>query len=740
MFRLIVEQLSKANSVAMSDLYIWFDYCCLPQAAENKDKARSAVSQLPVMASIFQSFVVMAPNLGDNVFHNITGDMCNLSSYKMRASCRAEVLSFACKGGTMCDLWIATSKDEKYCTDRNEADIKKLPHEEYADFLSKADLCNVFGGEFTCCKRNHAVERNPTERCDKEDLFLPMLGLYCDLYKRRFNPNVAAIFDLIEPRKLELYPSELTIKLSNNKLRYATFFDDLINTAEKGIDFENMVEAASGESVNTIRSAAEKSLIEEDTDLSAVLIDEHDLQIPESKDSGVLGQGGFGKVLLGKYRGHEVAVKQMRTDVEVDELHDNLARFRQECLFMKELKHENIVMLIGAVWSETMICCIMEYVSGGSLKDILGQRMDLTWTDHKLDFCIGVCRGMNYLHTCVFFDSTTESYKEGVIHRDLKPENVLLTETHLVKIADFGESRIVNNDATMTVVGTAFFMAPEVYRGERYDKPCDVFSYGMCLVEMCQVGNIQKLLEKALVKENPNARFNKSRNRLLTKLQTGQLKPLIPDDCDVPKDIRDLIDKCLQNEANDRPTFEMILSEIGKTKDVGEQLLKAEKESQDAQEKLRAKMKLMEEMTAAYKLKRKNSSKNLGGPNQTDNGYDSGSDIDPDAIKEVYEKLNQEVKEIDGMSKRSKKIRFGDEGKKEEKKVTKEEFLTQENHEMRTEIEQMEKKMEEMRKKIDDNITMIDEIKLNRISMENVRRGSMSEVSNPFANILAAKF
>ena len=146
--------------------------------------------------------------------------------------------------------------------------------------------------------------------------------------------------------------------------------------------------------MNTIRTTAEKSLIEEDADLTSVLIDIHDLMIPESTEDNVLGQGGFGKVLRGKYRGHDVAIKQMRADVEDEELHENLSRFRIECLFMKELKHENIVMLIGAVWSEAVICCVMEYVSGGSLKDVIDQKMNLTWTGEKLDYCIGICRGM----------------------------------------------------------------------------------------------------------------------------------------------------------------------------------------------------------------------------------------------------------------------------------------------------------------------------------------------------------
>jgi len=67
------------------------------------------------------------------------------------------------------------------------------------------------------------------------------------MYKRRYNPSVMKIYALIEPRKNELYPTEIDVNLRGNKKRYVNLFDDLINICDKMIDFENMVEAASGE-------------------------------------------------------------------------------------------------------------------------------------------------------------------------------------------------------------------------------------------------------------------------------------------------------------------------------------------------------------------------------------------------------------------------------------------------------------------------------------------------------------
>ena len=124
----------------------------------------------------------------------------------------------------------------------------------------------------------------------------------------------------------------------------------------------------------------------------------------------------------------------------------------------------------------------------GDLRDCLGKPFAEDWNfhNHKLRVLLETCRGMEYLH----------SLDPVICHRDLKAENVLVTEHLQCKISDFGESRDIV-EATMTCVGTPYYIAPEVFRGEHYDESADVFSFGIIMCCVAHGGDLADFFTKA---------------------------------------------------------------------------------------------------------------------------------------------------------------------------------------------------------------------------------------------------
>ena len=222
--------------------------------------------------------------------------------------------------------------------------------------------------------------------------------------------------------------------------------------------------------INKARGEMDKS--QQGKDLKEMIVSSTDIKI-----STMLGKGGFGMVHLGVYKKNRGTSNEVEIEVAVKQLleisDENIERFRFECFLVKSLSHPNIVSLVGVVWDDFMVSCLLEYVSNGSLQDWIKKDAikpvgdKLTWKKDLLRIMEDCALGVHFLHKSNYYDFDKNQIMECIIHRDLKPDNMLLTEDWSLKLTDFGEARAVELDLTMTQVGTPIYVAPEIMMSGR---------------------------------------------------------------------------------------------------------------------------------------------------------------------------------------------------------------------------------------------------------------------------------
>ena len=156
-------------------------------------------------------------------------------------------------------------------------------------------------------------------------------------------------------------------------------------------------------------------------------------------------------------------------------------RFRQEVQVICKLDHPNIVKVYGWGEIENVPFYVMEYMCGGDLSQkLLTGKME---EREAIEFLVIVARALAYIH------------REDLVHRDLKPANILLTETGIPKIADFGLAKNLNPDPKLTlrrghlsgeIVGSVWYMAPEQAKGKysSISRHTDIHALGVILYEM----------------------------------------------------------------------------------------------------------------------------------------------------------------------------------------------------------------------------------------------------------------
>jgi serine/threonine protein kinase len=188
-----------------------------------------------------------------------------------------------------------------------------------------------------------------------------------------------------------------------------------------------------------------------------------------------LGEGGFGSVFKGfLHDSRAIAVKRLHSGV-----HQGEKQFRAEVRSIGVIQHINLIKLLGFCSSSNNKLLVYEYMPNRSLDIHLfpGDAETLSWnTRYKI--ALGVARGLAYLH---------ESCRDCIIHCDVKPQNILLDESFIPKIADFGMAKFLGRDfsqALTTMRGTIGYLAPEWINGVAITPKVDVYSYGMLLLEI----------------------------------------------------------------------------------------------------------------------------------------------------------------------------------------------------------------------------------------------------------------
>ena len=182
----------------------------------------------------------------------------------------------------------------------------------------------------------------------------------------------------------------------------------------------------------------------------------------------VLGEGAFAKVYkaIRKTDKKEFAVKIVLKNFTLGKNKDSA--FDIEVRINQTLNHKNLVNL-HSVYELPKLSLVFDLCKGGDLLDDIEKRTNYSEAD-AAQAIYQILEGTAYINS------------QNIIHRDLKPENLLLTETGLVKIADFGLAvELDETGLTEGLAGTPFYIAPEVIKKKKYGVKVDAFSNGTIL-------------------------------------------------------------------------------------------------------------------------------------------------------------------------------------------------------------------------------------------------------------------
>ena len=269
----------------------------------------------------------------------------------------------------------------------------------------------------------------------------------------------------------------------------------------------------------------------------------------------LIGQGGMADVYLAydDILKREVAVKILRSSLTGDPIY--ITRFHREARAAAALCHRNIVEIYDVGEEDDLYYIVMEYVRGQTLKELINKRGALHYVE-----------AVDIIKQVV--SATALAHSMGIVHRDLKPQNILVTDSGIVKIADFGIASIQSLSQvtqTDTIMGSLHYLAPEIARGEKATPQSDIYALGVVFYELLR-GDVPfngespvNIALKHMRDEIPSVRaYNPAIPQSVENIIIKATAKNINNRYQCADDMLDDLDTCLERLDEEKLTFDQV--------------------------------------------------------------------------------------------------------------------------------------------------------------------------------------
>ncbi|KAF0035112.1 hypothetical protein F2P81_012870 [Scophthalmus maximus] len=189
----------------------------------------------------------------------------------------------------------------------------------------------------------------------------------------------------------------------------------------------------------------------------------------------VVGKGSYGEVNLVKHKSDRKQYVIKKLNLTTSSKRERHAA-EQEAQLLSQLRHPNIVTYKES-WegNDCQLYIVMGFCEGGDLYHRLKQQKgELLPERQVVEWFVQIAMALQYLH------------ERNILHRDLKTQNIFLTKTNIIKVGDLGIARVLDNhnDMASTLIGTPYYMSPELFSNKPYNHKSDVWALGCCVYEM----------------------------------------------------------------------------------------------------------------------------------------------------------------------------------------------------------------------------------------------------------------